>query len=418
MDYLKYYQIGDKVKLPSVLPASWHPDLMDKYLGRNVTITNISRTTFHFWGAGDWSFQLADIDHIPEIAEKIRIDLELENIEKEKQRLKREEEEEKKRIKREKLLEGMIYKPQDVYNIATSIFGEELVDLQEVMYKEDMNPNNISYVIVIKFPEIAITNEKEHKHLIKDLFMRVIVSNISPESINKSQISIRGTRTTYTMSEYHSNYSHSHLNTTAKGGWADFCLGNSRFGIIMSNLKQSLSEEDWYMFFYSIAPYLAWESLDGGPYSYMSEIKLSKTVDNNLLKRELGRIITVLPKETWIVGKDISLIPTHPEIYEAFNKFSAIRSLQAQLPMEMEEMKKEQEKQISERNSIVFKKEKVPFVIIKEEPASAEMSAINKEVVDRYCKILIEKSQNFTKIYEYEKRRNSSSLFAPLSTNK
>lgn len=57
------YEVGDKVKLVSTRPVCWASGGgMDKYLDREVEITEINGNFFKFDGSGDWCFNFCDIE--------------------------------------------------------------------------------------------------------------------------------------------------------------------------------------------------------------------------------------------------------------------------------------------------------------------------------------------------------------------
>lgn len=131
--------------------------------------------------------------------------------------------------------------------------------------------NKISVEFVVKFPEINITNSSRQKHTIRDLY---IVMQIT--CLMRFQGSFRGLRGIKSLAEYHTNYGHSHMSRgAAPNGTQQFCLGSTEF----SNLVHRLVSEPYdrlrfELFVIQLKDYLAWESLEGGPYCRIGEIRV------------------------------------------------------------------------------------------------------------------------------------------------
>jgi hypothetical protein len=123
-----------------------------------------------------------------------------------------------------------------------------------------------SFSIIIHYPEIIITNSKEYKHKIKDLFIVLIFKN---GILND----IKGFRTTFTSAEYISNYVHSHLPIYGINQVNSFCVGSSEFYSIVKKFKQNeVTELTFKYLLFSIDSFLKWESLEGGPYIKIQDI--------------------------------------------------------------------------------------------------------------------------------------------------
>ena len=60
--FVKNYKIGDRVRLPLTRPKGWESaGEMDKYLGKDVVITDIVRKRFDFKDSSGWTFLLSEI---------------------------------------------------------------------------------------------------------------------------------------------------------------------------------------------------------------------------------------------------------------------------------------------------------------------------------------------------------------------
>jgi hypothetical protein len=146
-------------------------------------------------------------------------------------------------------------------------------DMQNELDDELLN----HYIVYIKFPEIEISNKKDNKHIIKDLYVRI--KYIIVDSHVKL-LGLDGYRGKMTFEEHSSGYSHSHLPSSSTDNFQPFCLGTSEMADLKAdwatredNFDQILFE----LFLYQLDAYVRWESLDGGPYKRMAEIRVSNS---------------------------------------------------------------------------------------------------------------------------------------------
>ena len=143
-------------------------------------------------------------------------------------------------------------------------FGENRVDIIET--------TNTETYVYIWFPKETISNSKGQKHTIYDLYIKI-------NFVNSRFVDMRTIRTSFTLAELHSGYSHSHspaepyVHTGASictyTGERSCCLGTGPLGQLMcdyidSNILMSLC--------IYIEKWVRWESLEGGPYIRMEKI--------------------------------------------------------------------------------------------------------------------------------------------------
>jgi hypothetical protein len=126
--------------------------------------------------------------------------------------------------------------------------------------------------VIIKFPEVVISNSHRKSHTIKDLYIHIQLSGVL-----RFMDSFRGIRATKTYAEYCSRYGHSHMQSSdLPTHTSQFCLGSTDF----SNLVSGLMQNNWNrlmfeMYAIQLIDYLKWESLEGGPYAKLEEIRTS-----------------------------------------------------------------------------------------------------------------------------------------------
>ena len=142
-------------------------------------------------------------------------------------------------------------------------FGENRVDIIET--------TNTGTSVYIWFPKETISNSKGQKHTIYDLYIKV-------EFIDSKFVDMKTIRTSFTLAELSSGYSHSHSPSESYVQDATICkyteersccLGTGPLGQLMgdyidSNILMSLC--------IYIEKWVRWESLEGGPYVRMEQI--------------------------------------------------------------------------------------------------------------------------------------------------
>lgn len=147
--------------------------------------------------------------------------------------------------------------------------------------------------IIVKFPEVTITNSKKKRHLIKDLFIRTRFR------VHQNVLGIEGvygTRTTLTHAEHNSRYLHSHLGrhrlepSNKYFKFNRFCTGSGSINIAIADLNaQGFNEDRFISYLLNLGTLASWESLEGVPYVRIASI-------NNLREgaREFNTNRTVL----------------------------------------------------------------------------------------------------------------------------
>lgn len=132
--------------------------------------------------------------------------------------------------------------------------------------------------LLIHFPEVQIRNKNSDKHQIKNLFIRL---NLQIRTDRLALYYIEGARTSLSYAEWQSNYFHSHLsnsmNTTADSKYPHFmgfCTGSGEINIYMADINgEGLTEERFIKFAIQLMTLASYESIEGNPYKYMSNIR-------------------------------------------------------------------------------------------------------------------------------------------------
>lgn len=131
----------------------------------------------------------------------------------------------------------------------------------------DRGSNRVDLYLL--FPEIEIQNTPGGKHKIKNLVVKVYLS----DDCSLYSASLSGVRASMTREELAVNYQHSHL-SEANNDLSSFCTGGgSRFDTYLKACTtKSLTESEFALFLVQLEEYLKWESLEGKPHRMMSSI--------------------------------------------------------------------------------------------------------------------------------------------------
>lgn len=169
---------------------------------------------------------------------------------------------------------------QDYYNNhINDNFLENITDLGiiDYCYKDFLDEMPLSYII-IKFPEVTVTNEYNRSIIIKDLFVEL------PMIGNLLKSRFRMIRTTYDIAQWMSGYSHSHLPRIPNNSvpyWEYPCLGTGPLKSTIETLKRSYDEEFVGLFCLELSKYMTVESLAGIPHIRLESVGAN---NNNILK--------------------------------------------------------------------------------------------------------------------------------------
>lgn len=123
--------------------------------------------------------------------------------------------------------------------------------------------------LVIYYPEIIITNSHELSHVMKDIYIKF---SFYTENNLRKLINIDIARTTYFDYEYQNNYVFSHVDFNSLTKYSsNLCFGQTDLSQIVSNLKKG-NFSKLQQVLLSFKDYLSWESIEGTPYKYISEL--------------------------------------------------------------------------------------------------------------------------------------------------
>lgn len=163
------------------------------------------------------------------------------------------------------------------FNIYDHFTYETLENIAGYEYTAEYNQKQYFFEIIIKFPEITITNTAEFKHNIKDLYVKVQVVYCD-EIDNFVPFNIGGTRGKVTDIEAYNSYMHSHLQFSV-GNFYPFCIGDreSAFGSVLANTIDALNKDNFQALMYMIETLVSWESLEGVPFYKIGNLNANDT---------------------------------------------------------------------------------------------------------------------------------------------
>lgn len=169
-----------------------------------------------------------------------------------------------------------------IKKIIGSVYDEENFDIFYGLVFEKTVPNNIH--IFIKFPDVTIKNSIEMEHYLGDIFVRLGGYHDARFKF-RIESNLYGMRGTFAPLDRVLKWSHSHLaKSNDSQGFSSFCIGgdNHMFsGNYYGDYRTSNTGQVWETtplefesILLSIEDFLSWESLEGGPYNRMEDIKL------------------------------------------------------------------------------------------------------------------------------------------------
>lgn len=191
-----------------------------------------------------------------------------------------------------------------VYDVFKNHFGERFTDLQGIpdndqIVKDLSSHPDISehdgkyqlslkslnyfkhfysqyYNILVWWPSVIVTNENGKSIVIQDLYAKITI-NIN----GKIPHECRGfllNRSTYSMTQFFSNYLHSHCNGIPKYDFTSFispCLGKGPILDTIDTLKNDNDMAMWMLFCEELSRYVTVESIKGVPYHRLEDVGAS-----------------------------------------------------------------------------------------------------------------------------------------------
>lgn len=195
-----------------------------------------------------------------------------------------------------------------VLEIFNNHFGEENVDTNIPKF-EDLRAHTTSTSvmlsrlmshyncvdIIVKFPEVTITNEKGNSVFVKNLFAKqtLIIRYDARKEESTCVLSNAFTlsRSHFYVSHILADYMHSHCNgiplLSTGTPWLSCCLGSGPIRQTISTLCTEYDLNVWQLYCFELESYVQTESLAGGPWRRMSNITSIPYSDNPRINKYL-----------------------------------------------------------------------------------------------------------------------------------
>lgn len=143
---------------------------------------------------------------------------------------------------------------------------------------------NVPFGIMIRFPELTVTNENSEKHLVKEMYVYLGID------LDGGMPIFKGIRMKLEAKEINTNYGLSHL-LNGLENWGTFCTGTSDFAITNSILMEQYDVKLFEIFLFHLRIFLEWESISGGPYHRIANTILGSAIRENVLNLSKASII-------------------------------------------------------------------------------------------------------------------------------
>lgn len=154
----------------------------------------------------------------------------------------------------------------DIKSVAEDMFGADNIDIQNIF---GSNPK-----LVIHWNEIEVSNERDEKHIIYDLYAKVNFNS------NANMIGFELARSSLTPDEMKCGYLFSHI-PRYSGNIMNYekpCLGRGPIKRTITTLSIKYDSDIFKLFLVELDRYVRTESISGGPYIRINEISRNYSV--------------------------------------------------------------------------------------------------------------------------------------------
>lgn len=195
----------------------------------------------------------------------------------------------------------------EVYDVFKNHFGEDFVDLQDGISREDFQsflsvrdilPDDGSiyhfaeeesvlnlrpyfadcyFHILVWWPNVTVTNENNKSVSIQDLYAKIPLSVDGGIPMECDGFLLNRSR--YSLEQFYSDYMHSHVSRIPKSDLTEFqrpCLGTGPIIGTINALKTQPDIPCWMLFCEELSRYVTVESLTGHPYKYLERIGIGE----------------------------------------------------------------------------------------------------------------------------------------------
>ena len=135
--------------------------------------------------------------------------------------------------------------------------------------------------VAIHYPRVKVANQAGKFHTITDMIVHIPIFLID----GKPYINFpHGNRFSYSAREVLSGYIFSHLGSRLTSDFKHFCLGEGEIRMTLGVFNANTEWEMFQLLILQFEAYVAWESKDGGAYTYFESVEIPEnTPANNTL---------------------------------------------------------------------------------------------------------------------------------------
>jgi len=223
--------------------------------------------------------------------------------------------------------------------------GNWCLDVAEHSLKTVLNtPNRL----LIRFPEVNLSNGVDPIHKIEDVFIAI---PISKDYSKASTVSLAMIRSTASIVEFNCGYMHSHARRSSNDRrldsyftWRGLCLGGqTALTELTYNLNtDGISTEELTKLLLTLSTYVRHESITGGPYFMYRDVKFNiRPNSSSLLNEERLQVLDKRVLKSLIFNDDYERLKVHFEysifrgpkvisnnVYSSLNKRVAIELIE------------------------------------------------------------------------------------------
>lgn len=210
----------------------------------------------------------------------------------------------------------------EITNMLDSGIPEELWDIYKGDTLEKLPEENLNYIfqhcnivincifynsqseipfILVWFPHVTVTNEHDKSTEIEDLYAKV---SIGYDGTMYGKFKLN--RASYTLQHLINDYMHSHVSSIPISDFSKFqtpCTGSGPINATMSSLQRNFDEDLWNLFCLELSKYVTVESIAGTPYHHLEHLG----VENMLETEECYYIQPTMPNSWLAIDNNSSM---------------------------------------------------------------------------------------------------------------
>jgi len=186
----------------------------------------------------------------------------------------------------------------NIIEVFDEVFGREYWDMQvEPRAYHNLGGNSVynkELNVVVRFPELTVTNENERSILLENFFLRLVFNGRRTYNLETSdytyffdmRANLEGKLNTPSAQQLYKDYHHSHIHSSAdRINFQSFCTGRNFFSDLYRGYNNDPCKENLFMLAKYMINMASTESLAGVPYIKMDTVLFtdhSRTLDESV----------------------------------------------------------------------------------------------------------------------------------------